>query len=170
MMKWDLDFPLLHLWRKWLSWIFIQCNNAQTPSPLMYSDNSRRERTHSGKISIEKSTSPPEKPTRVNWIRKLCCSGFCIDLLSCFSASIGYRFELSRVSDAKLVTIHNGKWNGLIAELMNRKVDVALASLMISSKREAVVVFSIQYMDSGVAVLTAKRTGVISAKAFLGRN
>lgn len=99
-----------------------------------------------------------------------CCSGFCIDLLTRFSTSIGFTYELSRVADAKWGTAQNGKWNGLIAELINRKAEVALASLMINSEREAVVDFSVPFMDSGVAVLTAKRTGIISPTAFLGKN
>ena len=97
-----------------------------------------------------------------------CCSGFCIDLLMKFADNIGFTYDLARVSDAKWGTIQNGKWNGLISELINRKVDVALASLMINSEREAVVDFSVPYMDSGVAILTAKRTGIISPTAFLG--
>jgi ionotropic glutamate receptor NMDA 2B len=32
---------------------------------------------------------------------------------------------------------------------------------MINSEREAVVDFSVPFMDSGVAILTAKRTGII---------
>ncbi|CAG7721268.1 unnamed protein product [Allacma fusca] len=96
-----------------------------------------------------------------------CCSGFCIDLLVKFAENIGFTYELARVQDAKWGSQHNGKWNGLISELINRKVDVALASLMINSEREGVVDFSVPFMDSGVAILTAKRTGIISPTAFL---
>ena len=97
-----------------------------------------------------------------------CCSGFCIDLLVKFAENIGFTYELARVQDAKWGTQQNGKWNGLVSELNNRKVDVALASLMINSEREGVVDFSVPFMDSGVAILTAKRTGIISPTAFLG--
>ena len=78
---------------------------------------------------------------------------------------IGFTYDLSRVSDGKWGTQHNGKWNGLIADLINRKADVSLASLMINSEREEIVDFSVPFMDAGVAVLTAKRTGIISATA-----
>lgn len=98
-----------------------------------------------------------------------CCSGFCIDLLQLFAEQIGFTYDLSRVSDGKWGTIHRGKWNGLVAELVNRKVDMALSSLMINSEREEAVDFSVPFMDSGVAVLTAKRTGIISATAYLGK-
>ena len=99
-----------------------------------------------------------------------CCSGFCIDLLLKFAEDIGFTYELVRVQDSKFGTFQNGKWNGLIAELINRKADVSLASLMINSARESVVDFSVPFMDSGIAILTGKRTGIISPTAFLGKS
>lgn len=96
-----------------------------------------------------------------------CCSGFCIDLLVKFAEDIGFTYELTRVSDGNWGTNNSHKWNGLIGELINRRYEVALASLMINSEREAVVDFSVPFMDSGIAIMTAKRTGIISPTAFL---
>lgn len=96
-----------------------------------------------------------------------CCSGFNIDLLVKFAEDIGFTYELVRVTDGKWGSYVNHKWNGLIGELTNRKTDIALASLMINSEREAVVDFSVPYMDSGISIMTAKRTGIISPTAFL---
>ena len=79
-----------------------------------------------------------------------------------------YLFSPLPTPDIYIIIFQDGKWNGLMAELVAKKFDMVLTSLKINGEREAAVDFTAPFLESGTSILVSKRTGIISPTAFLG--
>ncbi|KAJ8705478.1 hypothetical protein PYW08_012524 [Mythimna loreyi] len=81
--------------------------------------------------------------------------GFCIDLLARVAARAGFHYRLRLVPDNMYGARDpdTGHWNGIVRELMDRKADIAVASMTINYAREAVIDFTKPFMNLGIGIL-----------------
>ncbi|CAH2062145.1 unnamed protein product, partial [Iphiclides podalirius] len=81
--------------------------------------------------------------------------GFCIDLLARVAARAGFHYTLRLVPDNMYGARdpETGQWNGIVRELMDRKADIAVASMTINYAREAVIDFTKPFMNLGIGIL-----------------
>ena len=127
----------------------------------MFDDDYIKQQEQMGNINItEEKNNPDSKIFK-------CCTGFCVDLLEKFSSDLSFDYKMIRVRDGKWGGLVNGTWNGLVAELVDKTADIVMTSLKINSGREEVIDFSVPFLETGITILVAKRTGIISPTAFL---
>ncbi|XP_049883577.1 glutamate receptor ionotropic, kainate 2 [Pectinophora gossypiella] len=81
--------------------------------------------------------------------------GFCIDLLARVAARAGFHYRLRLVPDNMYGARDpaTGHWNGIVRELVDRKADIAVASMTINYAREAVIDFTKPFMNLGIGIL-----------------
>uniref|UniRef100_A0A8C7Z552 Glutamate receptor n=1 Tax=Oryzias sinensis TaxID=183150 RepID=A0A8C7Z552_9TELE len=98
---------------------------------------------------------------------KLCCKGFCIDILKKLSRTIKFSFDLYLVTNGKHGKLVHGVWNGMIGEVVYRRADMAIGSLTINEERSEIIDFSVPFVETGISVMVARSNGTVSPSAFL---
>ncbi|EEB18839.1 glutamate receptor, ionotropic kainate 2 precursor, putative [Pediculus humanus corporis] len=81
--------------------------------------------------------------------------GFCIDLLRWISGQVGFNYEIRLVPDHKYGVLdqETKQWNGIVRELMDKRADLAVASITINYARESVIDFTKPFMNLGIGIL-----------------
>ncbi|OCT70563.1 glutamate receptor KA2 S homeolog isoform X1 [Xenopus laevis] len=83
--------------------------------------------------------------------------GFCIDLLSELSQSLGFNYTIREVKDGRYgAKDQDGNWNGMVGEVLRKEVDLAVAPLTITAKREGELAFTKPFMQTGISILLRK--------------
>ncbi|XP_078281124.1 glutamate receptor U1 [Rhinoraja longicauda] len=83
--------------------------------------------------------------------------GFCIDLLEIVSSKLNFHYEIQLVKDGYYGTrSEDGKWNGLLGELMRKEADLAFAPLTITRMRENDFDFTRPFMSVGISIMARK--------------
>uniref|UniRef100_A0A8C9W9T5 Glutamate receptor n=1 Tax=Scleropages formosus TaxID=113540 RepID=A0A8C9W9T5_SCLFO len=98
---------------------------------------------------------------------KLCCKGFCIDILKKLSRTIKFSYDLYLVTNGKHGKMVRGVWNGMIGEVFYKRADMAIGSLTINEERSEIIDFSVPFVETGISVMVARSNGTVSPSAFL---
>ena len=68
--------------------------------------------------------------------------GFCVQMLEQIARMCNFTYTIKPVDDGYHGAIVNGKWNGIVSELIDKKADLAVAALTINFQREQVIDFT----------------------------
>ncbi|MXQ87042.1 hypothetical protein E5288_WYG007749 [Bos mutus] len=98
---------------------------------------------------------------------KLCCKGFCIDILKKLARVVRFSYDLYLVTNGKHGKRVRGVWNGMIGEVYYKRADMAIGSLTINEERSEIVDFSVPFVETGISVMVARSNGTVSPSAFL---
>lgn len=79
--------------------------------------------------------------------------GFLVDMLKKISVMCNFTYTIRLVEDGLHGTQIDGKWNGIVKELMDKKSDLAVAALTISFQREQVIDFTKPFLNLGISIL-----------------
>ncbi|XP_063698938.1 glutamate receptor ionotropic, kainate 2 [Culicoides brevitarsis] len=81
--------------------------------------------------------------------------GFCIDLLHGIAKQIGFQYTIKLVPDRMYGVFdpETKQWNGIVRELIERRADLAVASMTINYARESVIDFTKPFMNLGIGIL-----------------
>ncbi|KAK2582725.1 hypothetical protein KPH14_004995 [Odynerus spinipes] len=81
--------------------------------------------------------------------------GFCIDLLKWIAGQVGFQYAIRLVPDHMygVYDPDTKEWNGIVRELMEKRADLAVASMTINYARESVIDFTKPFMNLGIGIL-----------------
>ncbi|XP_035219402.1 glutamate receptor 4-like [Stegodyphus dumicola] len=82
--------------------------------------------------------------------------GYVIDLLEELMKVIGRSYVLNLVKDEAYGVLYDGRWNGMIGELVRGEADLAVAPLTKTKERETAIDFSKSFMLLGLNILLKK--------------
>lgn len=86
---------------------------------------------------------------------KKCCYGYCIDLLEKLGEDMGFTFDLYIVGDGKYGGFKNGRWTGLVGDLLSGAAHLAVTSFSINSARSQVIDFTSPFFSTSLGILVS---------------
>ncbi|XP_041826559.1 glutamate receptor ionotropic, NMDA 3A [Melanotaenia boesemani] len=98
---------------------------------------------------------------------KKCCYGYCIDLLEKLAEDLGFSFDLYIVGDGKYGGFKNGRWTGLVGDLLSGAAHLAVTSFSINSARSQVIDFTSPFFSTSLGILVRTRDTAAPIGAFM---
>ncbi|XP_077914690.1 glutamate receptor ionotropic, NMDA 3B [Halichoerus grypus] len=95
-----------------------------------------------------------------------CCYGYCIDLLERLAEDTPFDFELYIVADGKYGALRDGRWTGLVGDLLAGRAHMAVTSFSINSARSQVVDFSSPFFSTSLGIMVRARDTASPIGAF----
>ncbi|XP_020899708.1 glutamate receptor ionotropic, kainate 2 isoform X2 [Exaiptasia diaphana] len=84
--------------------------------------------------------------------------GFCLDLLNELSGMLNLDYQILLRTDNAYGKKVQGRWNGMIGDLVDKKADIALAPITIYATRESVIDFTKPFWDFSMSLIMQKET------------
>lgn len=97
-----------------------------------------------------------------------CCIGTVMDLLKKLQEDLWLSIDLYLVEDGYYGSLVDGKWNGMIGEIVSGRSQMALAAMTLTTKRSTVVEFGEAFMDITLAIMLPSHT--VDKMGFLNFN
>ncbi|XP_054835661.1 glutamate receptor ionotropic, NMDA 3B [Eublepharis macularius] len=98
---------------------------------------------------------------------KKCCYGYCIDLLEKLAEDLPFDFDLYIVGDGKYGAWKNGRWTGLVGDLLSSTAHMAVTSFSINSARSQVIDFTSPFFSTSLGILVRIRDTASPIGAFM---
>uniref|UniRef100_A0A8C4U9L4 Glutamate receptor n=1 Tax=Falco tinnunculus TaxID=100819 RepID=A0A8C4U9L4_FALTI len=98
---------------------------------------------------------------------KKCCYGYCIDLLEKLAEDMSFDFELYIVGDGKYGAWKNGRWTGLVGDLLSGTAHMAVTSFSINSARSKVIDFTSPFFSTSLGILVRTKDTASPIGAFM---
>uniref|UniRef100_F1LPZ6 Glutamate receptor n=1 Tax=Rattus norvegicus TaxID=10116 RepID=F1LPZ6_RAT len=96
-----------------------------------------------------------------------CCYGYCIDLLERLAEDLAFDFELYIVGDGKYGALRDGRWTGLVGDLLAGRAHMAVTSFSINSARSQVVDFTSPFFSTSLGIMVRTRDTASPIGAFM---
>ncbi|XP_032108393.1 glutamate receptor ionotropic, NMDA 3B [Sapajus apella] len=96
-----------------------------------------------------------------------CCYGYCIDLLERLAEDTPFDFQLYIVGDGKYGVLRDGRWTGLVGDLLAGRAHMAVTSFSINSARSQVVDFTSPFFSTSLGIMVRARDTASPIGAFM---